>query len=675
METHSSLTGKERSEHSLTAEQKEALEREEDIFLQTLESLNAQDRHTRDRLRIQGQQARQLTSELVAARRDEDKQLLASDEAVSNALKDNKKLELDSLERLKDRPYFARLEVQEERASGPVRLDYKIGFETNLDCRIIDWRDAPLSKLFYHYEEGEEYWEEIHSHERTGIIAGKIRVDIKDSTLVQVSSSAGDFFKTKEGVWQNGRGSRSADYFRLPDVLSLITPDQFRLITEDARTAVLIQGVAGSGKTTVGLYRLAWLLRNSKAQLDTVAIVVRNPALKTYIERALPSIELEGLHVYSYLEWIALRLTGATTLAPILRERPPAQIVELKSSIEFADRLRAKAAEIQAPAQTDLPALCKWYHQILETTLESCSNWRPNQIKAALERCKENKLRNALDFVDLPLMLLALQHRGMHGYLPRGARGCYSHLVIDEVQDLNQVLLTTILQSVDGQENLTLLGDQNQNIHDEFPGWKQIIQSLNIPREQSKYLQLEVSFRCPLPIMRFAEYVQAGRITCTKGRSGRKPIWFICRSEENGLLAARQWLNRALLRYPFGLSAVLCRHHKEAYYVHQLLLPSFGNTIHLGTQDGFSSSDGLIVTSIAASKGLEFTNVLIWNPSARTYRANNTKERNLLYVAATRAQENLCVVSWGRHSECLPGESTGLTRVVNELLEDDQEGQ
>lgn len=675
METHASRTGSGTSKDSLTSEQEQALEKEESIFSQTLESLISQDRQTRDRLRIQGQQARQLTSELVAARRDEDKQLLASDEAVSNVLKDNKKLELDSLERLKVRPYFARLEVQEERDAGVVKLEYKIGFETNLDCRIIDWRDAPLSKLFYHYEEGEEYWEEIHSRERSGTIAEKIRVDIKNSTLVQVSSSAGDFFKDSEGHWKVGRGSRSADYFRLPDVLSLITPEQFRLITEDAQTAVLIQGVAGSGKTTVGLYRLAWLLRNSKAELDTVAIVVRNPALKTYIERALPSIELEGLHVYSYLEWIALRLTGSTAIAPILRERPPAQIVELKSSIEFADKLRTQAAKLQDPPQSDFQTLCQWYHRVLEETLNDCPNWRPHQVKAALERCKENKLRNALDFVDLPLMLLALQHRGMHGYLPGGTRGYYSHLVIDEVQDLNQVLLTTILKSVDGQENLTLLGDQRQNIHDEFPGWKQIIQSLNIPKEQSKYLQLEVSFRCPLPIMRFAEFVQAGRITCTKGRSGRKPIWFICRNEESGLLAACQWLNRALLRYPFGLSAVLCRHHKEAYYVHQLLMPTFGNTIHLGTQDGFSSSDGLIVTSIAASKGLEFTNVLLWNPSARTYRGNNSKERNLLYVAATRAQENLCLVSWGRHSDALPGESTGLVRVINEMLEDEQEGQ
>ena len=663
----------EEAKEQLSKEHADLLEKEEQILAKTLDSLSSQLHAVRARLKVQGDRARELTSELVAARRDEDKQLLASDEAVSNALKDRKKKELDSVERLQERPYFARLEVKEERDNKPITMEYKIGFETNLDCRIIDWRDAPLSKLFYHYEEGEEYWEEIHTRERTGFITAKTRVDIKKATLLQVSSSVGDFFKDPDGEWQSGRGARSADYFRLPDVLSLITADQFRLITEDANTAVLIQGVAGSGKTTVGLYRLAWLLRNSQAEPETSAIVVRNPALKTYIERALPSIELDGLHVYSYLEWIALRLTGTTSIPPILRERPPQPIVELKSSVEFADRLREETKSIEKPQRSDLQSLCAWYSDILQKTLENCQNWRPNQVKGALERCHENKKRKALDFVDLPLMLLALQHLGVDGYLPNGKRGHYSHMVIDEVQDLNQVLLTTVLQSVDGQHNLTLLGDQNQNIHEGFPGWTRIIESLGLPQDQSKYLQLEVSFRCPLQIMRFAEYVQGGKITCTKGRSGRKPIWFITRGEEAGLLAARDWLNRALVRYPFGLSAVLCRNHKEAQYVYQLLQPSFRNTVHLGTQEGFSSSDGLIVTSIAASKGLEFTNVLMWNPSARAYRRKNRKERNLLYVAATRAQENLCLVTWGRHSDALPSESTGLVRLVNELIDEEED--
>ncbi len=114
-----------------------------------------------------------------------------------------------------------------------------------------------------------------------------------------------------------------------------------------------------------------------------------------------------------------------------------------------------------------------------------------------------------------------------------------------------------------------------------------------------------------------------------------------------------------------ALTAVLCKSHQEARQVYHLLEPYFKNTIHLGSKEGFSSSDGIVVTSISASKGLEFFNVLIWNCSAGHFRGSQRHDRNLAYVASTRARENLSVVSWFRMSDMAPGVHSKLIRYVD----------
>jgi DNA helicase IV len=612
---------------------------------------------------------------MVETRRDEDKQQLASDEAVGHSLSHRQKAELSRLERLLRRPYFARFSVEEVRDGKPVTLTYKVGFETNVDCRIIDWRDAPLSKLFYHYDEKEEYCELIQETEREGILTAKTRLAIADRTLLGISSSDHEFCTNGAMVWQTGASDQQRSFFHLPDVLSLITPEQFSTITEDAHTAVLIQGIAGSGKSTVGLYRLAWLLRAGKAEATSSAIVLRNPALKEYIQRSLPSIHLENVNVLTTMEWITLRLSGSLTRPEIQKDKVHYTIARLKNDFAFASFMMGHVAQStsSSPSFDSFNELIDWYHSHLTSAIE---HYQPSRVKEhadALRRVETNNRLRKIDYLDLPLALLCLQRVGYLGYLPGGLSGHFTHMVVDEVQDLNQILLTTIVQSVENPTALTLLGDQAQDLSkghpgtedSGFPGWERLRQLLNLPSDKSKYLTLDISFRCSLPIMRLSEYFSDGRVRTNNGRPGKTPIWFHATKGDTALVHARDWLDKALRRYPLALTAVLCKSHQEARQVYHLLEPYFKNTIHLGSKEGFSSSDGIVVTSISASKGLEFFNVLIWNCSAGHFRGSQRHDRNLAYVASTRARENLSVVSWFRMSDMAPGVHSKLIRYVD----------
>jgi superfamily I DNA/RNA helicase len=80
-----------------------------------------------------------------------------------------------------------------------------------------------------------------------------------------------------------------------------------------------------------------------------------------------------------------------------------------------------------------------------------------------------------------------------------------------------------------------------------------------------------------------------------------------------------------------------------------------------------------LVTDIQQVKGLEFFSVLLWNPSKENF-PNTQLGKNFLYVAITRAEENLCLVSWGRQTELLPrfGRSK-LIRSMDLTIEDEPE--
>ncbi|MCB0318374.1 MAG: ATP-binding domain-containing protein, partial [Bdellovibrionales bacterium] len=106
---------------------------------------------------------------------------------------------------------------------------------------------------------------------------------------------------------------------------------------------------------------------------------------------------------------------------------------------------------------------------------------------------------------------------------------------------------------------------------------------------------------------------------------------------------------KALERYPGALTAVICADSAEAKHVLSLLKPSFSHAVRYGDQFNFSFEEGIIVSDPLSVKGLEFTNVLIWNPSIRVYKKDEIS-RNKLYVSFTRAQDNLSIITWGKPS-------------------------
>lgn len=282
-------------------------------------------------------------------------------------------------------PYFGRMVLEE----GVKKREVLIGKATYLDprtgIRIVDWRDAPVSRLYYRYDEGDDYEENFGGKEVQGSILSRRSLAIVEGGLRRIVSPQGTFLKRKEG-WERagsstrlsggvGKAERVTSYHKpgklgvgrdgdgrvdkyLPEIAALIDPRQFELITKPSSGLVVIQGGAGSGKTTIGLHRLAYLAFEDPKRFrpEKMMIVVFNVALARYISRVLPALGVEGVEVVTYEDWCErLRHVHLPRVPRRYADETPTSVVRLKKHPamlrlidEHVDALGAKAEALLA---------------------------------------------------------------------------------------------------------------------------------------------------------------------------------------------------------------------------------------------------------------------------------------------------------------------------------------
>jgi DNA helicase-2/ATP-dependent DNA helicase PcrA len=316
-------------------------------------------------------------------------------------------------------PYFGHLRLEETvvtgRANAPPapgrkpggpretrRRDVLVGARSYVDpeagIRIVDWRQAPVSRIYYRYVEGDDYEEMLGDVPVEGVVVARRSVAIVAGELVRVAAPQGTFVRGKDGQWRRmeTRASRlvterrlakeqgqpapapSPDAARLgvgadgqmrmdkhlPAIASLLDSAQFELIARPNSGLVAIQGSAGSGKTTVGLHRVAYLAfaDPSRFRPERMMVVVPNDALVHYVARVLPSLGVDGVLVSTFARF-ARKLVETTfpKLPTKVSDDTPPVVSRAKSHPAMVRAIDAAVARVAQRIDTRIrEVMAKW---------------------------------------------------------------------------------------------------------------------------------------------------------------------------------------------------------------------------------------------------------------------------------------------------------------------------
>jgi DNA helicase II / ATP-dependent DNA helicase PcrA len=258
-------------------------------------------------------------------------------------------------------PYFAHIRLRDKGARPRDVMIGKRGFiDRASNVQIVDWRNAPVSRIYYRYEEGDDYEEEIAGRRVEGVVEARRNVSIAHAKLRRIGAPQGTFIKDARGNWVQavgqlapslhggmgkaarpvaiaGRGGRLGVHHgpavradkALPEIAALIDKEQFELISQPESGIVVIQGGAGSGKTTVALHRIAYLnyADGRRFKPANMLFVVPTASLSRYVAGVLPALGVHGVPVVTYTSWARSTRLRLVPDSPVKYNDDPPEVV------------------------------------------------------------------------------------------------------------------------------------------------------------------------------------------------------------------------------------------------------------------------------------------------------------------------------------------------------------
>lgn len=599
-------------------------------------------------------------------------------------------------------PYFAHLRLREERGDRNLFVGRATCIENGL--RIVDWRNAPITRIFYRYQQGEEYEEEFAGRIRAGEVLARRMVRIRDGQLDRIDAPEGIFqhqsassqgwdearhevprlaggeaaaARAYEGAQAGKRvlGTDTAGRIqradkRLPEITGLIDPSQFSLITRTDTGFLVIRGTAGSGKTTVALHRIAYLAYDDP-EIDTerTLFVVFSRALRNYVSAVLPSLGVDQVRVTTYGEWASdQRREHFPRLPTHHREDAPAYVTRLKLHPIIGKALDHQVKSVPGPREPH-QAIDDWASLLTNQRLlremterEAPGHFDDEEIRRFVDwhrkrneevfafQSGDRSVQAELDPEDDTLLLRAWQLRV--GPLRRSGKRHvrYRHVAIDEVQDFAPIEVQVLLDCLDQRKSITLAGDTQQQVmqNSGFSSWSEFFQYLEVPGTAIETLR--TSYRSSHEIASFAldllgdlrEDDEPPRTT----RSG--PPVELFRFTDRGACVAflADALRQLACSEPLASIALLTPSERISQVYFEALERCELPRLQLITDQDFSFEPGIDVTEVEQVKGLEFDYVVLLETSADQY-PDTPAARRRLHVGATRAVHQLWLTTIG----------------------------
>ncbi len=586
--------------------------------------------------------------------------------------------------KLGESPYFGRIDFSTDDGRVPIYIGiYSFSDETLRANLIYDWR-APISSMFYDFELGEASYK-TPSGEVKGEIVLKRQYRIRQGRMEFMIENA---VSIHDDILQKELSKSSDD--KMKNIVATIQRDQNAVIRNETSRVMIIQGVAGSGKTSIALHRIAFLLyrfRDTIAAKD-ILIISPNKVFADYISNVLPELGEENIPEISMEELAAEMLenkyrvqTFFQQVSDLLENHDEAYIdrIRFKSSFEFLSNLNKYLIYIEnnyftftelriagtvvpfpfieekfkayhrMPLLKRFPEIVKDVQQYVRTNVqrkltgrEKAQLWeaipRMFKINNVLDLYKDFytwigktelfKAGGELEYSDVfPLIYFKLRLEGVPPHTH------VKHLLVDEMQDYTPVQYAVLSRLFHCKK--TILGDVSQTVN---PYSASSAESIEQVFPQGDVVKLLRSYRSTWEITAFAQSISNNPNIIPMERHGEVPVikGFSSNAEEIDEVKNQIHLFKNSGRQSFG---IICKTLEQAHNVYHEL-KSVG--VNLLTPDSTSFTNGVIIATAHLAKGLEFDEVVVPFASANNYRTD--VDKSMLYIACTRAMHRLILL-------------------------------
>ena len=592
------------------------------------------------------------------------------------------------LNQIKNKPYFASIVFKDEY--GKVWNIYiSLTYLTDQDFNNIlyDWR-SPICSLFYDYEigpcsyiaPGGEYFGELKRKRQYKIENGRL-LGVFDNSL-----------NIDDEVLQEVLATESSD--RMKNVVNTIQQEQNQVIRNLEDHNLIVQGIAGSGKTTVALHRIAFLLyRLENLSSNNILIFSPNPIFTDYISDVLPSLGedntlqttfndylsysiTEYKEVESFTDFVARYYTYQVPNVDLIKYKQSDEIIEdlnhyLNDYVECAEFVDSfYESEVHYVDKDEINHLLHYkynrlplFERVEEIAKKLSSNFYRGSGKkiGTFRKLLKEHANFKRDFKEIyrgfyhsPYCKVTLTEREIDQFIKRKSlyyedallfsyiKGTLDgfpyeqqirQVVIDEAQDYNK-LQYIIISKIFGRSDFTILGDVNQNINPYYH-YDSLEELKPIFKNDSKYLELLKTYRSSPEIIEYTNKILNLNHVNAIRRDNHKPVIFRKHLDH---LKEQLLEDISTLKKEYASVAIITKDDGEADKIYSL--------IHDEVSISYVQSDtkhfrrDLILVPAYLAKGLEFDCVILYNDRNNSYKSN---ERNLLYVACTRAQHELYI--------------------------------
>ena len=592
-------------------------------------------------------------------------------------------------ERMADAPFFGRVDFifDGEDEAEPFYIGIgNFAEKAGMTPLIYDWR-APVSGLFYDYDKGPASYEAPAGTIR-GEISSKWQYKIRGGKMIYAfeSDTKIDDEILKQELGNNGD-------VKLKNIVRTIQKEQNAIIRNTKDKILVIQGAAGSGKTSIALHRIAYLLYHDRKNLKSSNVLVLSPnsVFGDYISHILPELGEENIREMSFdlFAYRELKDTAADCedrydhLERIMKfpDDQEKERFRMKQSESFVGLIEGFLATLEdrlvdfrpisfrGSQLTEEELIRMFYFKFQETPLLARMDAVMDYFVDAYETLKgrdisdedREMLREKFDSMyvtkdiytiynwlledygydmlpDVPYERRKVQYEDVfpmlylkYRLLGHGAQKNIKHLVIDEMQDYS--FLQYVLLKQIFQCRMTILGDYAQTLdtkqHDVLKFLPKIF------GKEIRQVILRKSYRNTYEIARYAGEISGIRDLELLERHGKEVEERRFSSEDEMLEAVRE--NLRLGSEGYETAAVITMTEEEAYDIYRLLTNRGIDAAYVD-RDSSAFKRGMTVTTFYLAKGLEFDQVFTIKGTE-----GNPLEKQAQYISATRALQELYV--------------------------------